>query len=162
MLEIEITRQDYVDLNFHFFKKKNLINSVISGIVGLIVVQYFLNKDKESLNIAAIIISSLFYIGLFVALMYYKLKQVRKLPRDDGSILGKKTYQFLDDCILFQDRDSEGRFQWQAVKSFDENKKAFYLYLDTVMVLVIPKRYFIDKNVEQSFRSLVNRNALSA
>ncbi len=154
-LEIQITRQDYLNFNLYHFKKKSLVRTLLIGLAGLLILQYSLNKEKTSLNIATLIISSLLYIAIFTIIMYFNLSKSKSIPKDDGSFLGKKVYEFLDDHIAFNDKDSEGRFQWRAIKSLEENNKAFYLYLDTIMALVIPKRYFIDKTEEQTFRSYV-------
>ena len=64
-------------------------------------------------------------------------------------------YEFSEEYISFRDKDSDGRFQWNAIKSLEEDSKAFYLYLDTIMALLIPKRYFVDKSEEQAFRNYV-------
>lgn len=64
-------------------------------------------------------------------------------------------YEFSEENISFSDKDSDGRFQWNAIKSFEEDRKAFYLYIDTIMALMIPKRYFVDKSEEQAFRKYV-------
>jgi hypothetical protein len=114
-----------------------------------------MNKEKESLNIFALVISSIIYILIFSFLMYFSLARSKSIPKDNGSFLGKKVYDFGDDHIYFSDKDSDGRFQWHAIKSLAEDNKAFYLYLDTIMALVIPKRYFENKIEEQAFRKYV-------
>ena len=128
-LEIEITRQDYLNFNLYHFKKKSLARTLLIGLAGLLILQYSLNKEKSSLNLGSLIISSLLYIAIFSIIMYYSLAKAKSIPKDDGSFLGKKVYEFLDDHISFNDKDSEGRFQWPAIKSLEENNKAAFLIL---------------------------------
>jgi hypothetical protein len=154
-IEIDITRQDYLNFNLYHFRKKNLVRTALIGLIGLLILQYSINKEKESINIIAVVISSVFYISIFAVIMYFSLARSKSIPKDNGSFLGKKVYEFSDDYISFSDKDSDGRFQWHAIKSLGEDSKAFYLYLDTIMALLIPKRYFRDKTEEQAFRDYV-------
>jgi hypothetical protein len=154
-IEIDITRQDYLNFNLFHFRKKSLVRTGIIGLIGLIILQYEINKEKESVSIIAVLISSIIYILIFSLIMYFSLVRSKSVPKDNGSFLGEKLYDFGDDHISFSDKDSDGRFQWHAIKSLAEDSKAFYLYLDTIMALVIPKRYFVDKFQENAFRNYV-------
>ncbi len=154
-IEIDITRQDYLNFNLYHFRKKNLVRTALIGVIGLIILQYSINKEKETVNISAVVISSILYIFIFAVIMYFSLTRSKSIPKDNGSFLGKKVYEFSDDYISFSDKDSDGRFQWNAIKSLEEDSKAFYLYVDTIMALLIPKRYFVDRLEEQAFRSYV-------
>ncbi len=156
-IEIDITRQDYLNFNFYHFRKKSLIRTAVIGLIGLMILQYSINKDKETVSIIALAISSTLYIFIFAVIMYFSLSRSKSIPKDNGSFLGKKVYEFSEDYISFRDKDSDGRFQWKAIKSFEEDSKAFYLYLDTIMALLIPKRHFMDKSEEQAFRKYVQR-----
>jgi hypothetical protein len=89
--------------------------------------------------------------------MYFSLTRRKSIPKENGSFLGKKVYELSEEYINFSDKESDGRFQWKAIKSLEEDSKAFYLYLDTIMALLIPKRYFVDKSAEQAFRNYVQR-----
>lgn len=154
-IEIDITRQDYLNFNFYHFRKKNLIRTAVIGLIGLIILQYSINKEKETVSIIAVAISSILYIFIFAVIMYFSLARSKSIPKDNGSFLGKKVYVFSEEYISFSDKDSDGRLQWNAIKSLEEDSKAFYLYLDTIMTLLIPKRYFVDKSEEQAFRNYV-------
>ena len=156
-MEFEITRQEYADLNFHHFKKKRLVRYVITGLISLVFLQIALNMNSRPVNIGKIIVTSLLFILLYSVIIYFQLQRVHKLPGDNGAMLGKRSCEFSDDGLVIKSNDTEGKYQWQAVKSFEETKKAFYLYLDTIMVLPFPKRYFSDQNEEKAFRSLLER-----
>ena len=154
-IEIDITRQDYLNFNLYHFRKRNLLRTSIIGLIGLLILQYSINKEKQSVSISGIVISSILYIFIFAVIMYLSLARSKSIPRDNGSFLGKKVYEFSEEYISFSDKDSDGRFQWQAIKSLEEDSKGFYLYLDTMMALLIPKRYFAGKADEKAFRNYV-------
>ncbi len=154
-IEIEITRQDYLKFNIYYFKKTQLLRTAIIGLVGLLVLQYAINKDKSTLSLVSILISSLFYLILFVGGIYYSLNKTRSVPREGGSCLGIKEYEFAEDRILFKDKDSEGQFHWSAVKSMGQSDNAFYLHVDTMMAIIVPKRYFSNKGEEKKFQEFV-------
>lgn len=154
-IEVDITRQDYLNFNLYHFRKKNLLRTVLTGLTGLVLTQYLINKGKATVNVVEVIVFSVFYIALFAVIMYFNLARSKSIPKDNGSFLGKKVFDFSDDYIFYSDIDSEGRFQWNAIKSLEEDSKAFYLYLDTIMALMIPKRHFVSKLEEQAFRNYV-------
>ncbi|OJW34891.1 MAG: hypothetical protein BGO54_06285 [Sphingobacteriales bacterium 46-32] len=154
-IEIEITRQDFMDFNRCHFRTKSLVRTSAIGLVGLLILQYSINKDKENVSISTVMISSILYILIFAALIYFILSRSKSIPKDNGSFLGKKVYDFSEEFFSYSDKDSEGRFQYQAVKSMEEDGKSFYLYLDTMMAILIPKRYFSDKTEEKIFRDFV-------
>lgn len=46
--------------------------------------------------------------------------------------------------------------KWSLIKSIENGKTAIYLYLDTNMGIIIPKRYFSNNAEQQLFLELVN------
>src|SRR5690606_12455625 len=154
-IEIEITRQDFMNFNLYHFRTKSLVRTSIIGLAGLLILQYSINKDEENMSIMTVGITSIFYILIFAAIMYFSLARSKSVPKENGSFLGKKVYEFSEESISFSDKDSDGRLHWQAIKSFEEDSKGFYLYLDTIMAVLIPKRYFADKTEEKTFRDFV-------
>ena len=154
-LEIEITREDYSNFGFYHFKKTQLVRTILIGLASLLILQFLFHRNKSSLNLGIILISSFLFIVFYSILIYFSLSKSRSIPKDDGSILGKKEYEFLDDHIFYKDKNSEGRFQWNAIKDVHESNKAFYLYLDTNMAILIPKKHFVDKTAEKNFGNYV-------
>lgn len=157
-LEIEITRQDYFDFNVYNFIKTRLPKTILVCVTGLIFLQFMLNKDEIGIDWMRVLISSLFYLILSFLYLYYILNKTRKVPNKNGAILGKKEYVFTDEYISYKGKDSTGQYNWSAIKTLGESKKAFYLYVDVIAAFVIPKRYFIDKAQEQEFKAYLQRH----
>ena len=158
-IEIEITRDDYVSFNFYHFRKRKLLKTIISALIGLLIVQFAININKSTVSVETILMITFLYVGIFSLLMYMNLVKTKEIPKDSGTFLGWKRYDFTDDYIFFQHKDSDGRFQWTVIKSVEEDKKAIYLYVDTIMAIVIPKRYFGDKMEAKTFIQYIQDKA---
>jgi len=158
-IEIEITRDDYLSFNLYHFRKRNLVKTIITGLGGLLILQLAVNINNSSVNIETILMTTFLYVSIFSLLMYMNLVKTKGIPKDGGAFLGWKKYDFADDYILFQDKDSDGRFQWNVIKSVEEDRKAFYLYIDNILAIVIPKRYFGDKVEEKTFLRYIQDKA---
>lgn len=153
-LTIDITRDDYADFNkFHLFSKK-LKRMVIIGLLTIISVQLLM--DYENFSWVVTLISSVICIIIYFLIAKIGLNATRNIPSKDGAILGEKDIEFTEDNIYYKAPTSEGTINWTAVKKFKDSKKAFYLYMDTHMALVVPKRFFKDGTQEMEFRDLVN------
>lgn len=158
-IEIEIIRQDYADFNKYHFVKTSLTRTIITGVLAIIMVELFLNKDH--FDLFATIVSVAAFVPIYALLITWRLQRTKNLPKDGGTILGKKTLQFNDDEIVFSDSDSVSNMKWSTIKSIDEGKNGLYLYVDTNMAIVVPKRFFETKLDQQEFvdyiKSKINR-----
>ena len=155
-LAIEITRQDYYDYcKFYYFKTK-LARFVITRIALLIVLEYlFYGTDKKEFNLTTVCISSALYIGLYCIVLYRTLNKTRDIPKDDGTILGQKEFEFTEDEIISKSKNATSQIKWTAIKSLEETKKAFYLFLDTNMGIAIPKRFFQTEADQQACKEYI-------
>ncbi len=77
---------------------------------------------------------------------------------ENGSFLEKTEYQFLDNKVLYKSEKSEGSYHWSLIKTFEEGTKAYYLYIDRIVAIVIPKRVFKNEEEMTAFQNLVKRN----
>lgn len=154
-LTIDISRQDYADFNkFHFLKTK-LKRTLITGALTVIILQLFLNR--EQFDLTATIISSVACILVYVFAINRSLNKTKSIPDNDGTILGQKEMEFAEDKIIYKTANSEGSSDWTTIKKLEESSKAFYLYMDTNMAMLVPKRVFKDKSDEEIFKTLIRQ-----
>ncbi len=154
-IKTDITRQDYYEyVKFHFFKSY-LKRIIISGAFALLAILYYINKDEFSLS--GTISFSLAFILFYALTIYIGLSKTKKLPEKDGTILGVKDYEFGEETITFKTPKSEGSFDWSIIKKMEESPSSIYLYTDTEMAFVIPKRSFINKLETEDFKTLVKQ-----
>jgi len=157
---IDISRQDYAEFNkFHFFRTK-LKKTIIVGILSVIFLQLLLNLEQFELT--ATIISSVAFVLLYVFGIYRSLNKTRSIPENDGTILGQKTIEFAEDKIAYKTSNSEGSYNWSTIKKLEESSKAFYLYMDTNVAMLVPKRVFKNKLDEEKFKTLVGQKINTA
>lgn len=127
------------------------------GIMGIFCLLFLINRDKSHVRYTDILATVLIFIIFYSGLLYYNIQKNYRIPSENGSMLGDKEIDFRNDAIVYADKYSNGQYNWEAIKSMDENRKSFYLYIDTDMAIVVPKRFFVDKKHEQEFRELVQQ-----
>ena len=155
-LNVEITREDYADfVKFHFMKtgfKKTIFFYAFLLIVAL----YIINSHEFGW------LKSSFFVLAYSILVYFIIirwiNKSKKIPQENGSFLSNTEYVFSDEKILYKSKDSEGSLNWSIIKRFDIGKKAFYLYTDSLIAYVIPKRVFQNDEEMKAFQNLVERN----
>ncbi|CAN5470936.1 hypothetical protein BH11BAC1_BH11BAC1_30040 [soil metagenome] len=154
-LEIEITRKDYADFNkFHYLKYK-FRRSTLTILVVLILLQLILNGKNFSLG--KTIVSTITALLVYFGIIYFALSKSKKIPSADGSILGKREMEFLEDSIKYKSETGEGTRTWASIKKLEEGKNAYYLYLDANMGVIVPKRFFSSEAAKNDFVDLVKR-----
>lgn len=159
-LTIDISRQDYADFNkFHFLKTK-LKSTVITGALIVIILQLFLNREQFKLT--ATIISSVGCVLAYVFVVNRSLNNTKNIPDNDGTILGQREMEFAEDKIIYKTANYEGSSDWTTIKKLEESSKAFYLYIDTNIAMLVPKRVFKDKSEEETFKTLVRQKINAA
>lgn len=152
-LEFDITRKDYADFNRRHFYRRRRARLFATGILVMILVGYVM--DPRRLGFTAALLAAAAAGAFYFLIIDRQLRNTGRIPRDDGSILGRKTIHLGDEAIFCRDSVSETTLKWNSISELDETRKAFYLYTDTNMAIVIPKRYFGDRNQETEFRSLI-------
>jgi hypothetical protein len=152
---VDFTREDYADFAKFHFRKKSLVKIIIFFVVFIALLQLYINRDGFSLN--RTIYSSLAGAIAAFIMMYISLNNTKNIPKDDGTILGEKEMEFNEEGISYRMANAEGSQRWQSIKSLEESSKAFYLYMDTVMAIAVPKRVFKDKIEEAAFRDMVKQ-----
>ncbi len=153
---VDITRQDYVDFNKFHFMKTGFKKTILTYLIALILMELYLNKD--GFNLFATSFSSILFILVCWFLTYNRLNKTKKIPIDDGSFLGETEFDFLEDKILYKKYNSEGNVSWSTIKSFEESKTTYYLYIDRIVAYVIPKRFFTNENEKLAFQELVKKH----
>ncbi|MES2559199.1 MAG: YcxB family protein [Bacteroidota bacterium] len=154
-LLIDITRQDYAEFNkFHFIQTK-LKRTIITGLLTVIVLQLFLNR--EHFDLTATIVSTIVCVLVYIFVINRSLNKTKNIPDNTGTILGEKEIEFTEDSIIYKTSNSQGTSEWAAIKNLKESPKSFYLYMDTNMAMLVPKRVFKHSDETEAFRELVTR-----
>jgi hypothetical protein len=137
-----------------------LKTTIITSVFSVIALQLILNHEK--FNLAVTVFSSFAGVLVSVFVINWRLNKTKSIPDSDGAILGQKEFEFSEDNITYKTVNSEGISTWKAIKKLEESSQTFYLYTDTNMAIMVPKRVFKDKPDENAFKSLVRKKINTA
>ncbi len=152
-LIIDISRDDYADFNKFHYLKYNLKRTILYPVLALIFILYYVNR--EGFNLTSTLITPFIFVIVYVLSINRTINRTKKIPNNDGAILGEKEYEFSDDIISYKTNNAEGSLNWSTVLKLEESTNAFYLYMDTNMALIVPKRVFKDQAEEEAFKNIV-------
>ena len=145
----EITRDDFANFSKFYYFKTRLKKSIITYAAVLIFVQFYLNRTNFDLR--ATIISTIFMIAVLVWAFYIGFNRVKKIPLENGTILGFRTLELTQDEIICITDSSSVKVNWSKVKSLENDKQYYYLFVDANSAHIIPKRVFANQDEELAF-----------
>jgi hypothetical protein len=73
------------------------------------------------------------------------------MPSDDGSILGKHTFEILDEGLREFSDLGDGITKWKGILAIKDNKDYIYSFTDNNVAHIIPKRSFSNEAECESF-----------
>ena len=151
---IEITREDFLKFNKHILLKTRFKRSFIIASIFIIFWIIILNINQP-LNFKIIIIEIvIFYLAWGVLIyVFYQLsfQRIKRMPDQNGIIIGKKTYIIQDNGFKEITDSSETITKWNGIKTIEETKDYIYVFVDKIAAYIIPKRSFIDETEGELF-----------
>lgn len=140
MLKIEINREDYWNFNKYVLLHRYKV-TVYSFIIGMPIIMVLLLGMKFSLRYSAIMgIIGAIIINYFV---YKRMKQrIKNLLEDNKGILGEHELEITNEELRWRNSVTEGSTKWKGIKSIEEDDEYFYIFIDKIMAHIIPKRTF--------------------
>jgi hypothetical protein len=98
------------------------------------------------------------FLVLIIYFLVVSARQMRSyMPLENGVVLGSHIYEVGESGIGEQAKSYSSFTEWGAVKSLAVNQDHIYLFLDTMVAHIIPKRSFADQTEENEFVSFANR-----
>ena len=153
-MKTEITREDFLNFNKHFLRKKRLKKQFLIPSAFIIICILILNIGKP-FNLPVILVELLFLITIWTLISFVSYKigllALKKMPDTDGSILGPKTYVLEENGFKEISENSETLIKWSGIKNIEEVKDYYFIYVDNISAYIIPKRDFLNKNKEEEF-----------
>lgn len=136
-LSTEITREDFYEFNRYHFMKTKLKNTIFLGLITIVVLQIVLNFNE--FDLIPTIVSTITMFLIYPWLVMRSIKKTSNMPDKNGSILGRKNYEFGEEQIKYKTDRSEGQIAWKSITKLGIGRKAYYLYIDSMMALVFPR-----------------------
>jgi hypothetical protein len=154
-IKIEITRKDFQKFNLYAAKKnKALKRFKLVPVIFLILIVLLLNI-KEISNITYMVIQIAFILFLYLAFVLL-FKPITALitkytPAKDGGTLGEHKFRISDEGLWESTEYNESLTKWNGIKSIETTKKYIFVFIDTHMAHIIPKRYFKSEEDSENF-----------
>lgn len=157
-INFELQKQDYANFVKYQFVKTKLKNTILLGAFLLIAVLWFINKDQFNLTLS--IITLIYFAIAFVFGTLRSLKKKKNL-KDDSELLGMINYEFTDDGVKCESRQSNSFSKWSMVKDIQESSSAFYLVNVANSAILIPKRCFATAEEADEFKQYVKTKIIN-
>lgn len=159
----DLTLQDYIDFTvFHSKNSKRLkfqvetyriFTSLIPIIIGLIIMWF-----DDSNDVYLMIFSSLISIIVFFYLpKYFYDDMIKTEVFNNDIILGKKTLEFYDDIMRFNNIN----LRYDSITCIKQSDSAIYLFRSYMSVFIIPFRVFELDEQKQEFIDYINSKIVS-
>jgi len=157
-ITIDLTREDYADFNKYWFLKKGLKKRIYVVIIFAFGLPFFANSEQP-FEMMFYLLSVLFYGMMFGILylggLYLMIYRTKKLPSDNGSILGKKKYTITDEGLIEESENNVNIQKWNGIKSIEMNNTSIFIFVDNIAAYMIPKRFFNSVNDQENFVKLI-------
>lgn len=160
-INIEITRDDFVDFNKYVIKKRNRNGKIFIFNLILALLLPFLVQIKKPFNPVDYFAGVVFLFALFtlIFVIFWNIEKFgfRKLPDKKGVILGERTILLTDQGFVEITRTTSQTTKWDAVLSVEETRDHIFVFVDKTAAYLIPKRYFRDDQDVYSFIENIRR-----
>ena len=151
-LKISTTAQDFKSLTFfNTYKKKR-------GVLAFLILAAICSGGAifGRLSGAAEVADWYYYVciaffGLIIFQYFVFQASVKKFLRSDHLVVGNERSMTISDSGIQEEggrENSTGFYQWEIFYCAYETKKYFYLYLNTMQAIILPKRCFGPEEID--------------
>jgi len=166
-LEYQVTPEEFKDCNYYTSwsspEKRNarIKYYIINLALYLFSVTVIVLIGKKPLRLSGIIIFALFAILTFIYLKWRVRRQIDRyvdqVIKESGEdrIFSRVELDITERGIHERSKDSETSYQWSAILKRVEANNCCYLYLNSRLVIVIPKRVFNSTQQKEEFDKMM-------
>ena len=153
-INIDLTRDDYADFNKYWFLKKGLKKRIYLVIIVAFGLPLVINSGRPfeiMTYLSTVVIAGLVFGLIYLGGLTLAMKRTKKLPSDNGSILGKKKFIITDEGLIEESESNKNLQKWKGIKSVESNDNSVFIFVDNIAAYIIPKRFFKDVTEQHSF-----------
>ena len=164
-INIDLTRDDYADFNKYWFLKKELKKRIYLLIIVAFFLPLVINGGRPfdlMTYLITVIIAGLVFGLIYFGGMTLAMKRIKKLPSDNGSILGIKKFMITDEGLIEESESNKNLQKWKSIKSVETNKNSVFIFVDKIAAYIIPKRFFKDETEQQNFIKTIEERMKNA
>jgi hypothetical protein len=156
---IDLTRNDYADFNKYWFLKNGLKKRIYVVIIFALGLPFFVKSEQPFEIITyliSVIICGLIFSIIYLGGMILMMNRTKKLPSDNGSILGKKKFTITEEGLIEESESNKNLQKWNGIKSIEMNETSVFIFVDNVAAYIIPKRFFKNVHEQQVFIKIID------
>jgi YcxB-like protein len=146
-------------------RKRKRINNILKqvGIFSLIVSILFFSRVNIFINIFSIPVFIIIVVSAFLPLLTGRSQMIKQATDladniDNESIFKDVSLFATDDKIILKNSLIETSFNWKAFIKKTETEKYYYLFHNSMLAIIIPKRAFANNEEKIAFDKLLSRN----
>ena len=160
-IEVEITRKDFQAFNKYVMKSRKIFRAQGLIILAFLIVLMLLLNIKRITDvpymIANLVVIIIIYFVLVLILKPITSLMAKYIPKKSGRILGKRTFRISDEGLWELTEHNESLNRWKGVQTIEANDKYIFVFTDTHMGHIIPKRCFSSEQECKKFHNALIR-----
>lgn len=148
----DVNREDFWNLNkfiaLHIRRFRVVtILYMLAGPIGVALGGWFSDIDLLIMILLTVI------VGPLISLLLYKLtkNRIMQLPNLNSGTLGEHTIEINEAGLIEKTNVNDGFCSWAGVKDVLSNKYYIFIFIDTLMAHIIPKRAFSSEEEAENF-----------
>jgi len=162
-VEAEMTRKDFKEFNQYVIKHKKIYKRaklLYSALLVLLVILLNTNKITDISYMAGqVVLVLLIYFVVILLLKPISGLFIKYTPAKGGSVLGKHKFRISDEGLWSSIESGESLLKWKGIQSIETTKKYIFVFVDTHMAHVIPKRCFKSEEESKQFLDILESKA---
>ena len=115
------------------------LSALASGIAVFVLLSFFEDQGTTYDGVWFLVIGLSMGMLLTFFWLAYQSRRVSRLD-PDGHVLGPQQIRLTEEGIETRKENCESRTSWSAVKAIEETKDHLFIFLDTIVAHIIPKR----------------------
>lgn len=164
-INIDLTRKDYANFNKYYFLKYGLKKRIYIVIIFALALPLVIHSghpfDLLTYLTTIIIVGPLFGL-IYIGGMTFLMIQTKKLPSDNGTILGRKKFIVTDEGLIEESENNKNLQKWKGIRSVETNNNSVFIFIDSIAAYIIPKRFFKDEIEQQNFIRIISEKIKNA
>ncbi len=165
IIQLKTTAQDYKSFVFFNMFRKKKIMTVLMPVAAVLSAAAVIGKYAGMIEVSDwyfyVCLAFLGLIILQVILFEYSVKKF--LASDQLVVDNERTATFSESGFTEEGgkENSAGSFQWEMFYCVYKTKKYYYLYINTMQAIILPKRAFSQEQIialEQLIKEKMGRN----
>jgi YcxB-like protein len=165
-----LSKDDYVNYYTYMYwdatdrKRKRFRNMIRqAGFFCLFSSILFLSGMYGRMNKISIAVFLLFFAGAFLPMITGRSQMVKQAEAiaddpDNFSIFNETTLTATEGDINLKNSTVDSKINWAAVIKKTETPKYYFLFLNAMQAIIIPKRAFKNIDEQQAFDKILSRN----